>query len=489
MKKILTIAMFALTIKAYSQKLVKEHYDWAKTKIKREYYTDVYGTLNGSYKAYSEYGGIMKQGQCKDDGPIGKWIENYDNGKLHYIKIHDIPGTYDFQVKDGKIISYYEDGKTIKYERNFKNMKLDGVWKEYDEKGIITKEGKYVNGIFEPTGITKIKYDEEQEKQKQSEAEALLKKTEEYKNIIPKADMAFDAKDHKKALELYKSASDLMVNEKYPKDKISEIKEILHRNSTFFDEFYKNQYDSLKLDKVYFSNLIPVKRSDNYPYPGWNVMKYGKVTNVLLYNNSNCNQDYKLDMPWESSKLYNPEIQSGDYLGSESILNCLISNKALYTPIQILVTQTFIEYVKALIAEKLKIQETKIEYNYDYNKFLYSCDKDVFLNAIKSKKNSYEMAKSLVDLESKSFNKNNQIETLNKANKKKTLYKKTQIVFKDCFLFVQDNTDLQLQYENLNKINLFLDKVITLYAQDTKELETKLQDTETTEQIKTLIFK
>jgi len=89
MKIILTITMFALTINAYSQKLVKEHYDWAKTKIKREYYTDAYGTLNGSYKAYSEYGGIMKQGQCKDDGPIGKWIENYENGKLHYIKIYD----------------------------------------------------------------------------------------------------------------------------------------------------------------------------------------------------------------------------------------------------------------------------------------------------------------------------------------------------------------------------------------------------------------
>ena len=104
MKIFFTIVIVALSINAYSQKLVKEYYDWGKTKIKREYYTDAYGTLNGSYKAYSEYGGIMKQGQCKDDGPIGKWIENYDNGKLHYIKIYDTPGTYDFQVKDGKII-------------------------------------------------------------------------------------------------------------------------------------------------------------------------------------------------------------------------------------------------------------------------------------------------------------------------------------------------------------------------------------------------
>lgn len=181
MKKIILLLSLALSLNAYSQKLVKEYYDWAKTKIKRQYYTDAYGTLNGSYKAYSEYGGIMKQGQCKNDGPIGKWLENYDNGKLHYIKYYDTPGTYDFQVQDGKVISYYEDGKTIKYERNFKKLELDGVSKEYDEKGILIKEGKYVNGIFEPTGITKIKYEEKKEKEetlkKQNEAAAEAKKS------------------------------------------------------------------------------------------------------------------------------------------------------------------------------------------------------------------------------------------------------------------------------------------------------------------------
>jgi antitoxin component YwqK of YwqJK toxin-antitoxin module len=106
MKKLFTIAILALTFNAYSQKLQREYYDWAKTKIKREYYTDSYGKLNGSYKAYSEYGGILKQGQCKDDGPIGKWIENYDDGKLRFVKYYDIPGTFNFQVIDGKIISY-----------------------------------------------------------------------------------------------------------------------------------------------------------------------------------------------------------------------------------------------------------------------------------------------------------------------------------------------------------------------------------------------
>ena len=195
MRTIFTITILTLTINVYSQKLVKTYWDYRKTKIQSEYYSDAYGTKNGAYKGYSEYGGILLQGSYKDDAPIGKWTENYLDGKLHFIKIYTSPGYTNFDVNDGKIISYYEDGKTIKYERNFKNHELDGDCKEYDETGKIIKEGIYVNGVFEKTGISKKLYEEEQEKQKQLEAEMLLKKTDEYKKIIPAADKAYDAKD------------------------------------------------------------------------------------------------------------------------------------------------------------------------------------------------------------------------------------------------------------------------------------------------------
>jgi hypothetical protein len=485
MKTILTIIIFAITINANSQKLVKEHYDWAKTKIKREYYTDAYGKLNGSYKAYSEYGGVMKQGQCKDDGPIGKWIENYDNGKLRYIKIYDKPGTYDFQVINGKIIAYYEDGISIKYERNFKNLELDGVVKEYDENGNITKEGFYTNRIFEPTGISKILHEKEIEKQKQQEAEKQLKRIEEFKIMTQEADKALELKDYNKAMRLYKSASELIENEKYPKDKLSEITELLKQNTAFFEEYFKNQSDSLNLDKIYFSNLIPVNRVGSYP--GWNVMKYGKVT-YTIYDMNNCQRGFNAEKPWESVFLVEPQIDRYDDISSDWIMNCITSNKASYTPIQILVAKTFIEYNKALQEAKNKIGETKIEYNYDIEQFIFGYDKEVFRNSIASYKKSYAIAKSVVELESKCFNKKNQIEALNKNNKKKYLYKKMQVVLDDFFIYAANNEDLELQFENITRVNLFLDMVITLYSKDTKELESKLKDAETIDQIKSLIL-
>ena len=470
MRKIFTIAILALSINAYSQKLVKEYYDWAKTKIKREYYTDAYGTLNGSYKAYSEYGGIMKQGQCKDDGPIGKWIENYDNGKLHYIKTYDTPGTYDFQVKDGKIISYYEDGKTIKYERNFKNMELDGVWKEYDEKGIVTKEGKYVNGIFEPTGITKIKYDEEQEKQKKLEAETLLKKTEEYKKIIPEADKAFAIKDYGKALELYKSASDLLGNEKYPKDKISEIIEIYHTNSKFFQENIKSQYDSLELDKVYFTNKISLKTTkDDY---GWTLVTDENGMPRKLYDVTDYGAKYNFEKPWEN---YNWDRAK----------SCFERNKGVYSPIQIIITEQFFKYNDLLSQEENNVKKTKYNFYFEnVNNSFYTYDKNTFLNNLSTGKKDYNLAKSLIDLESKKT----QIETLQGQNKKKTLFAKYQIVYKDFNATLQNNTKLATLHENIGELNLFLDKVISLYSQDTKELEKKLKSAETIEQIKSIIL-
>lgn len=465
------LASLVLSTTAFAQKLVKDYYDWAKTKIKREYYTDAYGALNGSYKAYSEYGGIMKQGQCKNDGPIGKWIENYDNGKLHYIKFHDTPGTYDFQVQDGKIIAYYEDGKTIKYERNFKNMELDGVWKEYDEKGIITKEGKYVNGVFEPTGITKILYEKEQEKQKQLEAETLLKKTEEYKKIILEADKAILVNDYSKALQLYKSASDLLGNENYPKTKISEIIETYHTNSKFFQEYVKSQYDSLELDKVYFANKISLKTSkDDY---GWTLIIDENGMSRKLYDVTDYGAKYNFEKPWENYSW-------------DRAKSCFERNKGVYSPVQIIITEQFFKYNDLLEQEENNVKKTKYNFYFEnVNNSFYTYDKNTFLTNLSIGKKDYNLAKSLIELDSKKT----QIDNLQAQNKKKTLFSKYQIVYNDFNATLQNNSKLATLADNISQLNLLLDKVISLYSQDTKELEKQLKSAETVEQIKSIILK
>ena len=476
MKLILTITMFALTINAYSQKLVKEYYDWGKTKIKREYYTDAYGTLNGSYKAYSEYGGIMKQGQCKDDGPIGKWTENYDNGKLHYIKFYDTPGTYDFQVKDGKIISYYEDGKTIKYERNFKNMKLDGVWKEYDEKGTITKEGKYVDGVFEPTGITKIKDDEEKEKEKQLQATILLQKAEEYKKIIPEADKAFLEKDYPNALILYKSASDLMGTDKYSDENISELIDTCLMNRDYLYDYWNSQFDSIKSEYIKQTKeykLVVLQLQPGYSYSSSYQYQYDRMRDKPCWQVAVLNKYSDYDNDWENVK------------------KCFNENRNFYETFQIAFIECALNYWTALKIEKGKVEKSSYDFYYKTKNTtyqFYNYDKDKFFENIKEAKRNYELGKSVRVLHNTVVEKKNQINTLNDQNKKKTLLKKYLIVYEDLIAKYNTYPSLTEIISLLTTINNISDKVIAYYSQDTKELEKKLKDAETVDQIKSILL-
>jgi hypothetical protein len=465
--------MLALTINANSQKLVKEYYDWAKTKIKREYYTDAYGTCNGPYKAYSEYGGILKQGQCKNDGPIGKWIENYSDGKLHYIKIYDTPGTFDFQVIDGKIISYYENGKIIRYEKNFKDMKLDGIIKEYDEKGNIINEGRYVNGVFEPTGITKIKFDEEQEKQKQLEAEKLLKKTEEYKQLIPKADSAFLLKDYGMALKLYKMASDLLSNENYPKEKISEMLEKFHANGEFFKAHKKEQIDSITKD---FTNLRT----------GF------KIKSIQEYNQYTYRYEDKKPKKFSSNYYECDCVNPWNEKDYSIVLKCFDLNKELYESYQMVITKNYFKFIEDVNNEEKALEKSSVNY-FEFNNTrhsFYTYDKELFIKNINDSKMSYNKAKIMMEAALKFENNIINIKKLNSENKKKILFKKYKIILNEFQNKYNSNQSRSIDEYLiiLNDANSFLEKIISLYSVDTKDLEKKIKNTDSIDEIKSIIL-
>ncbi|MFN5346703.1 MAG: hypothetical protein ACK5B3_05705, partial [Bacteroidota bacterium] len=153
------------------------------------------------------------------------------------------------------------------------------------------------------------------------------------------------------------------------------------------------------------------------------------------------------------------------------------------------ITEQFFKYNGLLEKEEKSIKQTKYNFYFDNtNNSFYTYDKNTFQNNLTTGKKEYNLAKSLIDLQSKSNDKKNQIETLNNQNKKKTLFSKYQVVYKDFNTSLQNNSELQSLADNLNKLNLFLDKVIVLYSQDTKELEKQLKDAETAEQIKTIIL-
>lgn len=271
MKKIILIVCLALSVNAFSQKLVKTYWDWSKKKLQAEFYTDAYGTRNGTFKGYSEYGGLLMQGVLKDNHPIGKWIENYTDGKLHFIKYYDTPGLSDFDVVNGKIIAYYENGKTIKYERNFKNGELDGVRKEYNENGTLAAEDIFVKGVSEKDRKydeeQKVRYAEEQVRREQENKEREEKKNaEDYKIYIANANSSLSAKDYNQAKRFYLLASKLADNEQYPRNQIKEIDIMLEKIAQIKVKF---DLQKIKIDTLYnkFKEKYVAKKVSFWPDP------------------------------------------------------------------------------------------------------------------------------------------------------------------------------------------------------------------------------
>ena len=478
--KIIAILLVSavLSINAFSQKLMRTYYDYGKTKIQTEYYTNAYGVKNGIFKGYSKYGGILLQGSLKDGAAIGKWIENYEDGKLHYITTYNTPGLgLGFGMNDGKIIEYYENGKTIKSEKNYKNQEYDGDYKIYDESGTLTLEGKYVNGFLKLSEEFQKIRDEEEEKQKQlqkeKEAATLKKNTEEYEKNILIADKALEVKDYLKAVRWYKSASKFLEKEKYPKEKISEMKETLLANSRFFDEYFKN-------DTVF--NDFNVLKAD---FKIKSVKEYNKTTYVYdvkspIANSYNCN----CLEPWNES-----------YAGST--LHCFEINKDFYEPYQIAITEAIFKYAEALSQEKTNYNDSDVSYDFkddsdnswDYKKTnLHTYDKTTFLNNLKEAKANFELSKSLKTNYLKALENQVNITKLNEQNKKKTLFNKYLMVYVDLISKINAYPGLSETISLLQSLNSISDKVVGLYSQETKDLEKKLKDAETSEQIQAIIL-
>ena len=495
MKKIaILVSSLALTINAFSQKIVKTYWDYSKTRLQAEYNTDAYGVKNGSFKGYSEYGGILLQGTFKDGSAIGKWIENYKNGKLHFIKFYETPGYDNLEIENGKQITYYEDGITIMGERNLTNGALDGVFKDYNENGILILEGEYVNGVFERTGESKRIYDEEQEKKKkriaEQEAAILLKNTEEYNKIIPEADKAYEAKDYNKALQLYKSASELLGNEKYPKNKISEMIEKFNSNSEFFNDYIKTQYDSLINDFKTLKADFKIKSIKEYTNN--NYQYYEKIPEKAS-NYCNCVKPWNHFDALENQRnnrynYDNDELLDKHYYASKAF-KCFEINKEFYEPYQRAITEAFYKYDEALTKEETNIKNSGGSFNYE-NKNIQICnyDKSTFLNNLKVAKDNYEISKTVKSSYSKALENKLNITNLIEENKKKTLFKKYLIVYEDISNKINAYPGLAEVISLLNSLNSFSDKVIGLCSQETKELEKKLKDAKTTEQIQFVIL-
>ena len=297
-----------------------------------------------------------------------------------------------------------------------------------------------------------------------------------------KAEEFYNKNDLLRAYEIYSKIDVTKVKPSERKnvtDKIALLKpmignllELYHSNSKFFQEYTKAQYDSLEQDKYYFANKIALKTTkDNY---GWTLFNDENSILRKLYDDAGGIK-YNFEKPWEN--------KTWDFTKT-----CFERNKGVYTPIQICVTEQFFKFNTILENEEYSIKQSVYNFYFENtNNSFYTYDKNTFLNNIALGKKEYNLAKSLIDLQSKCNDKKNQIEALNNQNKKKTLFSKFQVVYKDFNTSLQITTELQSLADNLSNLNDFLDKIIALYPQETKDLERQLKSAETADQVKSLI--
>jgi len=128
MKNLILIAGMTFCFSAIGQqKLTKTFYDARQTKIKEEYHT-ANGVKNGTYKEFSEYGGVLRQGTYKNDIRVGTWI------------ITDLKGissdTENFNMSgemEGKWIKHCPFNRRIKLVEGYYTAgKRNGIWSEYE---------------------------------------------------------------------------------------------------------------------------------------------------------------------------------------------------------------------------------------------------------------------------------------------------------------------------------------------------------------------
>lgn len=255
------------------------------------------------------------------------------------------------------------------------------------------------------------------------------------------------------------------------------------QNIDKFNEQLNLQRDSLNLDLIYFSKQIAlptiIARSDNPKIKGARQNPY----NITYINGDskeifNCGCENEIiQKPW----IANSWIQ---------INPCFINNKGLYNFTQIEITEQYFKYLELINIESKRVSETYTEITLDDKQYkFYQYDLDTFINNLSNGKKQYTLSKTLIALDKSIKQKEDQIKLLDSKTQKKILVIKQQIVFDDFLIQYQNYSNVQTSLKIMKNIDAFLEKVISLYSQDTKVLEKQLKnDGETSDQIESIIF-
>lgn len=308
-----------------------------------------------------------------------------------------------------------------------------------------------------------------------------LSKLDDFKN----AELSFDKKDLLKAYTLY---SNININQVKPSDrvqilaKISKIEPLVDSlmnyykaSEKFIRDYINLEYDSINIDfnkvKQDFK-LKTVTQYNQYTYKN-------EVVEPVSQNSSYC--DCK--KPWDCHYGF------GEF-NYRDAAECFKNNPQFYEPFQKAIISSYSNVITVLDNEKKSLNSSSMNFIYKtYSHSLYTYDKDVFLSNLSLVKDYYRKSKLMMDLALKFEDNIKKVEKLNNENKKKTLFNKYSIVLND----FQNNYNAYPGIDDcialLTDANSFIDKIVTFYSQDTKEIEKLLKDADTVNDIKSIISK
>lgn len=226
--------------------------------------------------------------------------------------------------------------------------------------------------------------------------------------------------------------------------KKEEIENFKKEQSEFYQNFEESEYDSLiKFTSYFWEKFKPVLKpysTNEFNYP---------INHPKSNNSVRQNRTILFSANYEANSL-NDELEKA----------VAISQLAYY----------------------LKLSEFLSKYN--------KPEKEKFLAEINTVKVAYENNKSVyIDNITNNINKI-KIDSLNTETKKKILFKKYEQLFNEYEIYILNvNNPILDRVVKSNELVLFTNKIISLYDQNTEEIEKQLKDAETAEQIMSIISK
>jgi hypothetical protein len=290
---------------------------------------------------------------------------------------------------------------------------------------------------------------------------------------------AIDAEKSGDLLKAYDYYSRINLNNFKPSDrnkvtrKISELSPkvdslilINREKSDFILQYIKNQYDSLIADFQETSKSFKIRT----------VKEYDKYT-------------YKYIDKHPKGIGYNEFVNPWDEKYAEDAFKCFAMNKEFFEPYQRAITEHYFLTLKAILNEENAVNKSSFNFNFNKNNHtIYNYDREVLLKNISNAKVNYNKSKSMMILALNYEEKIKKIDSLNNENRNKSLFSKYSLVLADFQAKYNAYPGLDECHIILNEANSFLEKVISLYTFENKELEKQIKSAETVDQIKSIII-